>query len=186
MGSPSLLPSREVNLMSHQLKARVQSFIGDVIDEFLKLAMTVPPDRWTWRPGPTASSAQEIVWHVALGLHFTAPSLRGEKPTPPDEQWLAQFKERYATQESLKAFIQENLRELWFALDRLEDLAQVCTGEIAGQPRKSYYAAAPSTRPIIVASSRIFKDCWGIRKITFDALINCLLERALYNYRIER
>ncbi|MCL6642024.1 MAG: DinB family protein [Candidatus Bipolaricaulota bacterium] len=112
--------------MSQQLKALAQSFIADVIDEFLKLAITVPPDRWTWRPGPTARSAQEIVWHVALGLHFMAPSLRGEKPTPPNEQWLAQFKERHATQESLKAFIQENLRELWSAIDRVEDLAQPC------------------------------------------------------------
>jgi uncharacterized damage-inducible protein DinB len=109
------------------LQALAKSFISDVTDEFIKLMMTTPKSKWTWKPEPTASSAQEIAWHVTIGLHCMVPSLRGEKPTPPDEQWLAQFKERHATQESLKAFIQENLRELWSAIDRLQDFAHPCS-----------------------------------------------------------
>lgn len=113
--------------MNSGLQALAKSFISDVIDEFIKLMMTTPKNKWTWKPEPTARSAQEIAWHVTIGFHCMIPSLRGEKPaSPADEQWIARFKEQYATQESLKAFIQESLHELWSAIDRLEDLAQPC------------------------------------------------------------
>lgn len=112
--------------MAQELKALAKSFIADVADELLKIIMTVPKDKWNWKPEPTARSAQEIAWHVAIGFYFMPPSLRGEKVPQPDAQWVAQFKAQHSTPESLKMLIASSLTEIYAAIDQLKDFYQPC------------------------------------------------------------
>ncbi|MCI2430862.1 DinB family protein [Candidatus Acetothermia bacterium] len=113
--------------MSKELKALAKSFINDVADEFIKLVMTVPADKWTWKPEPTASSAQEIAWHVALAFYSMTPLLRGEKTPAMDKRATQQFKERYATAQAVQELIHKTLRETQEAIDRLQSFEQPCS-----------------------------------------------------------
>lgn len=112
--------------MSQELKALAKSFISDVTDEFLKLVMTVPLEKWAWKPGPTASSAQEIAWHVALAFYSMTPLLRGEKAPSMDQRAIQQFKEKYATSQAVREFIKNTLGEACQAIDRLPSFEQPC------------------------------------------------------------
>lgn len=113
--------------MNSGLQALVRSFISDVTDEFIKLMMTTPKNKWTWKPEPTASSAQEIAWHVALAFSSMTPLLRGEKAPSMDQQAIQQFKERYATPQAVQEFIQNMLEEACKAIDRLQSFEQPCS-----------------------------------------------------------
>lgn len=112
--------------MSQGRKALAKSFLRDATEEFLKIMMTVPKDRWTWKPEPTATSAQEIAWHLAIALYFVAPCLGGEKVQRPTDQWVAQFKAEHQTPESLKAVIERSLNEIRAAINQLKDFDQLC------------------------------------------------------------
>ena len=69
---------------------------------FLGAAQHVPADKAHWKPHPNATSAHEIVQHLAWANHFFAAIIQGQTPPAADkdpqvpfEQVLQQFQRSY-------------------------------------------------------------------------------------------
>jgi uncharacterized damage-inducible protein DinB len=54
--------------------------LGDVHLKILALAAAIPPDKYSWRPGPGVRSVSEVLMHVAGEWYYLIPLSVGEKP----------------------------------------------------------------------------------------------------------
>jgi uncharacterized damage-inducible protein DinB len=61
-------------------KAEFLSNLDEVQEKILELAESVPPEKYSWRPGPDVRSISEVFMHIAGGNYFLSTFLGVDPP----------------------------------------------------------------------------------------------------------
>lgn len=63
-------------------RAEFLTNLDDVQDKILKLAESVPAEKYSWRPAPDVRSISEVFMHIVGGNYFLSTFLGAEAPKP--------------------------------------------------------------------------------------------------------
>lgn len=117
------------------LKSAVKSEMQQLEQSLVNGLSFVPADKRSWKPAPTANSAQEIFGHAVGALSSVQALIKGKPAERPSAEQQAQYLKQFEKLEQAKAVARDNFQSFVKTVDALseKDLQQEVPAPFGGK-----------------------------------------------------
>lgn len=117
------------------LKSAVKSEMQQLEQSLVNGLSFVPAEKRSWKPAPTAHSAQEIFGHAVGALSFVQALIKGKAAERPSAEQQAQYLKQFEKLEQAKAVARDNFQSFVKTVDGLseKDLQQEVSAPFGGK-----------------------------------------------------